>query len=804
MDTLLQDLRYAVRRLLQSPAFTVVAVLTLALGIGATTAVFSVVNSLLLHPLPFPDAERIVYVWQTSPDAAMSTTPPEDLAENWRLRSHSFEAMEPFTAKRVLLGGEAEPAYLDANLVSPTFLSFLGERPALGRSFAPEEAAAGGPQVALLGHGTWIERFGSDREVLGRTISLDGRPFTIIGVMPRSLTRLGMSNAEVWLPLRPDLQGDEGVALLNLLGRLRPGVTTAQAEKELNAIRAGLTETAPFFRGWRAKLLRPQDFIAGSLRTTLLVLFGAVGLVLLIACANVAGLLLTRAAGRGRELAVRTALGASRGALVRQLLVESLVLAVVGGALGALLALWGVEAVTRFRPDTLGDLGRVGVDSRALLFTGGATVLSALLFGLWPALRASQAGPLEALKSGTPGSIGPSRRTRLRSVLVATEVALSVVLLVGAGLLLRTLVRLGQVDPGFRAEGLVTARIALPEAARRDPAGFDDFARALEERVRSLPGVVGAVVTGSIPLHYGISTGRAEVQGRAVPDGAGEALHARAHVPPGYLALLGVPLVHGRDFAPSERSGKGGVLILGEGLARQLVPDGNAVGLRIRFSREGSWSTVVGVARDVAATGLRGGSEVRPQLYVPLSGESAVREEMWLVARTSGDAAALLPLLRDAVRSLDREMPVPEVSTGEELLGAQLKEPRFYTLLLGGFAALALVLAAIGLFGVLSYAVRQRTREIGVRVALGARASAVLSLVVRQGMTSALAGLGVGLVLSLAATRVMRSLLYEIQPGDPGTLLGVALLVTVVALVASYLPARRATRVDPMIALRHE
>jgi predicted permease len=803
MDAITMHLRRALRSLARSPGFTLVAVLTLALGIGANTALFSAVDSLLLHPLPFPGGERMVQVWQTNPKGGMSTSPMTEVTEAWK-GAHSFEGAEPFSGRRVLLRKGEGTEYGSAMLVTPSFLSFLGERPALGRGFSAEEAKAGGPRVAMLSYGVWKDRYGGDPAVLGRTIPIDGKPYTVVGVMPPSVTELGLSGrTDVWLPLRDDEREDGGVPTTNLWARLRPGVGAAAAEGELNDIRSRLTESVPFFEGWKAKLRRPQDFLEGSLATALRVLLGAVGLVLLVACANVAGLLLARGTERRREMAIRSALGAGRGALIRQLLTESVVLSLLGGALGVLLARWGVAAVGGLRPESLAALDHVGVDRRALLFTLAVSVATGLLFGLVPALRASSVRPGEELKAGGHGSIGRAGGGRLRAALVAGEVALSVVLLIGAGLLIRTLSGLAHVDPGFRTEGLVVARLELPTERYREAAAFDALARAIRERAEALPGVTDAVLTGEIPLHYGAQIGDLQVEGRSAPAELQGTVRALGRVPSGYFAVTGVPLVSGREFSDAERSWDDHVVVLGEHLARQLAPDGRAVGLRIRFSDDGPWSTVIGVASDVAANGLRQ-LNTPQQLYVPYSGVNAMGGQTWLAVRTTGDPARTAALLRSLAHSVDAEIPVPEVTTGEGLVREELREPRFYGLLLGGFATLALLLAAVGLFGVLSFAVRQRTREIGIRLALGARAPRVLTLVVRQGMTAALVGLAAGLALSLAATRLMGSLLFQVRPNDPATFVLVAGLTLLVAFLASWLPARRASRVDPIVALRAE
>lgn len=794
-------LRQALRTLSRAPGFTAVAILMLGLGIGANTAAFSAVYALLLDPLPFPGGDRMVYVWQTSPNAGMSTAPTEEAAEAWR-SAHSFEATERYQPSRMLLGDREEPEFVDTKSIEPTFFSFLGTQPALGRAFTAEEGAAGGPDVAILGYGAWQRRFAGDPHVLGRTLTLDGRSYTIVGVAPESLVRSDLGGkTEAWLPLRPGA-GRTAVPTISLVARLRPGVSAEAAEKELDAIRSRLQETVPFFHDWRSSLRRPQDFLGGDLSKSLMLLAGAVGFVLLIACANIAGLLVARGEARSREMAIRASLGASRGALVRHLLMESLILAVGAGAAGVGVAVWALRLVAHARPEGLDALDRVAVDGHALLFTAGASVVSALLLGVLPALQASDVRLSEALRGGGSGSVGSRSRTRSRSVLVAVEIALSVVLLTGAGLLVRSLASLGQVDPGFRAERLALARIPLPARLTATPATFETFSRSLERSARLLPGVVDARVAGEVPLDYGLALGEMQVEGGTVTEAVAKGQHAVARVPDGYFSLLGIPLLAGREFGPADLRPGSHSVILSDRFARTLFPRGTAVGRRIRFSPESDWLTVVGVAKDVATSTLRAGPSL--QLYVAYSGETALAGETWLMVRTRGNPEPLLPLLRRAIRSVDPTLALPEVVTGEGLVASQLAEPRFYATLLGAFALLALLLASVGLYGVISYAVTRRSHEIGVRMALGAASEDVVRLVVRQGLVPMALGTAAGLAASFAMTRLLQGLLYGVSATDPLTFAAVGATLLAVATMASFIPARRATRVDPLVALRAE
>ncbi len=803
MTDFVRDARLALRSFARSPAFTATAVATLALGIGVTTTVFSLVDPLLLRPLPLRAADRLVWIEQIQQGpSSIMMSPPEPVAEAWGRRSRSFEGLEPFDNRRAVVTGAAAAAVLPVRSVRPGFLRFLGLAPVLGRPLLPGDTAAAAPAVALLGYATWRTRFGGEASVLGRTVGIDGKPYTIVGVAPRALSRL-WGGQDFWTPRRapaPDTSSSPPV--VSLIGRLRPGVDAAAAARELDGIRAQMADPVFFGeRPWRTEVTPMRDRGA-DYETELLLLLGAVGLVLVVACANVAGLLLVRGAGRAREMAIRTSLGASRGMLVRQLLTESVLLALPAGALGCLLAAWGVVGLSHLRPDGLAVLDRATVDGRVLAFAAVVSVLTGLLFGLAPALRATQARPADTLRDGAGGA---RQRRRLRGGLVAFEVALSVVLLTGVGLLVHSLARLREIDPGFQPRGLALAKVTLPKERYPDAASIDAFARAVEQRTRGLPGVTDAVVTGDIPLEYGITFGGLEVEGAAAPAELSRTPLAYGRVAPGSFRVFGIPIVEGRGFLPTERGKDAHVMVVGERLARALAPHGDAVGLRLRFGPDSPWYTIVGVAKDIASNGLAGRPSNRYQIHHPFSGEQvAFDNTIWLAARTGGSDVALAAMLRDAIRSMDRQAPIRELETGEALVSGELAPTRFYATLLGGFAALALALAAVGLFGTLAQAVQRRTREIGIRMALGAAAADVRGMVVRQGMVPAAAGLVIGGASSLAATRIMRGMLYDTRPGDPATLAAVAAVVLATAFLASWLPARRATRVDPTEALRAE
>ncbi|HET6229292.1 MAG TPA: ABC transporter permease, partial [Longimicrobiaceae bacterium] len=791
MDALLNDLRYAVRSLSRSPAFVLTAVLTLALGIAVNTAIFSVVNRLLLQPLPFRDSGRMAYVWLSDPAIGLSVGPTAPVAEAWRTRARSLEGAETYDSREVFLGGSGEAAVVPGTSVGPGFLRFLGVAPAAGRMFTADEAARGEP-VALLSYGTWQRRFGGRADVAGATLQLDGKPYTVVGVMPRELEESDLGGrTEVWMPL--SLQGP-GPRTVSMVARLREGVTPEAAQRELAGIAAQVPDGLMPGHKWDAQLMRPTDFLDDGVHTGLLVLMGAVGLVLLIACANVAHLFLARTAARGREMAIRTSLGAGRGALVRQLLVEGLLIAAAGGTAGLLLARWGVDALVGLRPEALSTLEGVPLNGRVLLFTAGVSALTGLLFGLLPALRGARVDPAVAL-GGSPAGLGGSRRdARLRGGMVGLEVALSVVLVVGAGLLLRSLARLGAQEPGVRVDGVAAASVTLPPNRYSSPAARYAFAQEVRERAERLPGVTSATLSVLMPAEFGIVLGQAEVEGRAGNPLEGQLL-STDWVGPEYFATVGVPLRQGRGFTDAERASGAKVAVIGESLARRLAPGGSAVGTRFRLAPKDEWSTVVGVVGDVKGPGTHFLAK-RMQMYSPLGAPQLSQGQVVVVAHTRGDAGALAAGLRSLVRSADPQVAVREASTLREAMAHGLADQRFQTLLLTTFAALALLLAAVGLFGVLTYTVQQRTREIGIRIALGAGAGRVHALVLRDVGGAAAVGVVVGLVAAAATTRLATSMFFGIEPGDAVSFAAAAVLVSGVAALVASLPARRAARVD--------
>ena len=813
METLLQDIRYGVRMLLKRPSFTLIAVVALALGIGANTAIFSVVNAVLLRPLPFAEAGRLMNVWETNPQRGQTRAAVSypDFAD-WREQNHSFDYMSTYHDSDFILTGGGEPLRLLGAVVNADLFPLLGAQPAIGRTFRPDEDKPGeGGRVVVLGHGLWQRQFGSDPNVVGRAVTLNGNSYTVVGVMPAGFTfPIESTPIELWTTVAEDASGKEpitgmrGAHYMNVIARLKPGVTEAQAQGEMDTISARLAQQYPDTNAHRGtNVMSALESLVGDVRPALLILLGAVGCVLLIACANVANLLLARATTRHKEIAIRAALGASRLRVVRQLLTESVLLALAGGALGLLVALWGGDLLMALSGDELPRATQINLDWRVLGFTLLVSCVTGVLFGLVPALHAARFDLTESLKEGGRTGGEGGRRNRVRGALIVAEVAVALVLLVGAGLLVESLRRLQQVNPGFDAHNVLTATVSLPEAQYKTEQQVE-FYRNLRERIAQLPGVTSASVVFPLPLggdRIGISF---ETEGRPLPKSDLPVTELRM-VTPDYFRTLNIPLVKGRDFTVRDDARAPGVIIVNEAFARKFFPDEDPIGHRVKpgistDENDPVMREIVGVVGNVKHKSLS--AAVEPEAYVPHA--QIPFGSMTLVVKTAGDASGLAGAVRNEVRALDKDLPVYNVKTLDDYLAISVAQPRFNTLLLASFAALALVLTAVGLYGVMSYSVVQRTHEIGVRIALGAQRRDVLKLVVGQGMLLALIGTGLGLLASLAATRVLASLLYEVSAADPLIYAGITLLLTTVALVACYIPARRATKVDPMIALRYE
>jgi putative ABC transport system permease protein len=804
--TIWQDLRYGARTLTKNPGFALLAVVTLALGIGANTAIFSVIHAVLLKPLPYPDAERLTWVWLDNRREGIR----EDITsypnfEDWRGQNKVFEAMAGVRDGRFNLTGVGEPEELKGASVSANFFALVGVNPARGRGFAPEEEQEGRDGVVVLSHGLWRRRFGASESIVGQKISLSGRSFDVVGVMPPGFEF--PAKVELWKPLAPNaqLRSSRNSFWLPVVGRLKPGVTRASAQADMDVIAGRLEQQYPQSnQGYGVNVVPIHEQMVGRLRPTLLVLLAAVACVLLIACANVANLLLVRASVRQKEIALRAALGASRWRVARQLLTESVLLAGLGGALGLLLAHWGLDGFLALVPEDLPRASSIGVDGRVLLFTSGLSLLTGVVFGLVPAWQASKVGLIETLKEGGRGEgAGGVGGRRLRRALVVAEIALALVLLAGAGLMIKSLWRLQQVNPGFNPDRLISMRLSLPRTKYPEGPQVAAFFQQLGERLRAVPGVQAVGATSSVMMEKLHNSSTFSVEGRpAEPQGQRLELPFDA-VSNDYFQTMGVPVVRGRAFNEHDKRDGLPVAIINEAMARRYWPNEDPVGKRFTFGDPGpnaQWLTIVGVVGDVKRLGLD--TPVRIETYLPHS--QATARAMEVVVRTADNPLAMARTLRSAVWEIDKDLPVAEVRTVEQAMSERAAPRRFGMLLLALFAALALVLAAVGIYGVMSYSVAQRTHEIGIRMALGAGRRDVMKMVVGQGMKLALVGVGVGLAGAFALTRLMAGLLFGVSASDPLTFAGVAALLLSLALLACLVPARRAVKVDPMVALRYE
>jgi putative ABC transport system permease protein len=799
--TVWQDLRYGARTLRKSPGFTAVVVLTLALGVGANTAVFSVVNAVLLRPLAYRDPSRLVTVLH---DGWAPVAPANFL--DWREQSRSFESMAAAQSWNLTMTGQGQPEQLNVLQTSAEMFHVLGVDAALGRTYAAGEDQPGREHVVVISHGFWQRRFGGDRGVVGRQVTLDGEAYTVIGVMPPDFqfAPFWATHAEAWLPLNLGRRvNDRRGQSLRVFARLKDGVTQAQAQTEMETINRRLEEQYPRENEGPAVSVDPlHEKVVGKSRPALLVILGAVGFVLLIACANVANLMLTKSALRRKEIAVRIALGAGRRRVVRQLLTESLLLSLAGGGAGLLLASWSNSTLASLGPDSLPRVRTVGLDANVLVFTLGLCVLVGLLFGLAPALRSTKTDLTESLKDRSRGSTSDRRQERVRKFLVVGEIAVSLVLLIGGGLTMRSFLRLTSVDPGFDPRGVMTATVPLAGPRYSTDEQRAAFFKLLTERVSSLPGVKSASVINHLPLGGDVWTYGFTVEGRPAPTDAERPSAVYRVARPDYFRTMGAALLKGRDFTERDDASSPGVVIVNEALARRQWPGEEPLGKRITVNGEsGKPREVVGVVRDLKQG--EWASEPKPEMYLPHS-QAAPPRSMTLVVRASSDTSEVAREVRREVWAIDKDLPVSQVASMEDVVAESVAQQRFNTLLIGVFAAAALMLAAVGVYGVMSHTVTQRTHEIGVRMALGARGRDVLGMIIRQGLVLTLIGLAVGLAGAFALTRVMDSLLYEVSATDPLVFGGVAAALTLSALLACYVPARRATKVDPMEALRYE
>ena len=820
-ETLLQDFRFGLRVMLRSPGFTVTAVLALALGIGVNTAIFSVVNAVLLRPLPYDQPDRLMQVWHTPPQKSFPGMPTFAVSPanflDWRGQNHSFEGMAAYGFGRYTLTGSGHPEAIRMCAATVGLFSVLRAQPLLGRGFAQGEDEPGHEHEVVLSYGFWRSYFAGNPEVVGKNIQLNGQAFTMIGVMrPEFDFPIGSdpgSRTQMWKPLawtdqERAIRGDHNYGVI---ARLRDGVNLRQAQAELDAISNRLAQDYPNDdNGWGAIAIPLRDELVGDVRPALLILLGAVALVLLIACANVANLMLARALSRRKEVAVRTALGATRRRLLQQAISETLLLAFAGGALGLVFAHYGLMLMVKFLEQWLPRSGEIALDGWVLAFTLGVSLFTGIAAGLLPALRMANADLNQALKQGLGRTAADSGGSRTRNVLVVAEVALSLMLLIGAGLLIRSLWLLHSVNPGFDPHGVVTLNVAIPTGRFTAPAEQISYYGRVLERVRSVPGVQSAGLIDSLPLSGDGSHQPISIEGRPAAAMADLPEVEVRQISPGYISAMHIRLLNGRDIAESDAAGRAGAVLVSESMAKFFWPHEDAIGKRLTlyFFPELT-RVVVGVVADVKISAMNE-TQPQPTLYYPLAQMAAARGEDWnsfgmsLAVRTNAAPLSLVPGITGAAREIDSEVPLLNIRAMDDFVSASLSPARFTMLLLGAFAGLALLLAVMGIYSVMSYSVSRRTNEIGIRVALGASRGDVLLLIVRQAMLLALIGSAMGIAGALALSRLMASQLYGVRPTDPITFVSVAVLLMIVSLVASYLPARRAMRVEPMAALRYE
>jgi len=812
MSALTQDLRYALRTFSNSPGSTAVAIVVLSLGIGANAAIFSITSASLFRTLPYKNPEQLVFVWQNQASKAIRQHPLTAADyQDFRTRNQAFERMGAIRSQSSVLTGGDAPERIETAAVSPSVFEILGMEPALGRSFAPGEDQPDKDRVAVLSAGLWQRRFGRDPNILGKKLSLDSGLFTIVGVAPPAF-RLPASESELWIPYTPDpkdfLPTNRGVHILKVLARLRPGVSRERAQSEMRIIAQRLAREHPDSNaGLSVDLVPLREQLIGDIRPTLWILMAAVAAVLLIACVNVAHLLLARASAREKEIAIRTALGADTGRLVRQLLTESVLLAVVAGAVGLVLAYWGAWILAKLAPAGLPQAGEIQMDWRVLAFTLGVSLITGLAFGLAPAVASARSNLNLVLRSGGRGGSVSRTRTKVRDVLLVCEVACSAALLIGAGLLFRSLVRLQEVDPGFRAGHVLTMQLAPPQASYPG-LKLGLFYDQLLNRVARLPGVEAAGFCRFLPLSGDDAGANFQIEGQPRL-GAADQPRARFRTASGgYFVALGIPLLRGRLFDSRDNQTTPKVVIINETAARRYWPNDNPVGRRILSGfDDNQWSTIIGVVGDVKHAGLD--RDANPETYyhylqLPPEAMNFAEGTMALAIRTNTDPASMTSSVRAELRMLDPSLPVFNVHAMQDLIQGSVAQPRFRTFLIGAFAGLALVLATLGLYGVVAYSVSQRTTELGIRMALGAQSGNILQLVVFRAAGLAAIGLGIGLAISLAGSRIIARFLFGVSATDPITLAAACLIILLVAVTASLVPALRAAEVDPAIALRAE
>jgi len=798
----MHDLIYAARSFRKNPGFTLIAILTLALGVGANTAIFSVVKAVLLNPIPYRDPDRLVAIAEAEPDTPQPVTVDFTTTHDLRDRSRLFESMSLYHATSSALVGDGDPEVLNGMRVNFDFFDTLGVKMQMGRAFLPSEDRSDRRFEMILSHGLWVRRFGSDPNILGRVVHLNESSFTVVGILPQDFPKLiGDTDPQIFMPLGYDLGGPSscrGCQHLRLIARMKPGVSATRASAELNTIMAQIEREHPtgYAPGTSVKVTPLGEQLFGRVSKALWVLLTAVGLVLLIACVNVANLLLARASGRAKEIALRAALGAGRGRLIRQLLTESLLLAMAGGVAGIALGFAGARAFTRFAPAEIPRVHEVRVDLTVLLISLGASLLTGILFGLAPALRASKVDLNEAIK-GMGKSI--EGRSRVRGALAAAEFALAFVLVVGAGLLAKSFIRLMNVNPGYDPHNVLTLGAYVYGSRYQTPANEIALYDSVMTTLRATPGVESAAMVSTLPLG-GFDRRALHIQDRRLANESDAPSADIYSITPDYFRVMRIPLKRGRAFTDQDRAGAPLAAMVSESCARVLWPNEEAIGKHIQLGGRDDakpFATIVGIAGDIRQYGLDRAPNM--EAYIPLAQRTDFSYQM--VIRTTADPRRIERVVREAFAAADKTQPIYDVKPLESYLSSTLAERTFTLALIGLFGALALSLAAVGIYGVISYTVSLRTREVGIRIALGARGSDVLRMVLGQGLVLAGAGLVVGLAASLAVTRFLSSLLYEVRPTDFATSLGVALLLMLVALAASYIPARRATKVDPMVAL---
>jgi len=815
IEELCYDLSYGLRMLRKLPGVMAIAIATLAVGVGANTAIFSVVNATLLRPLPYNNPDQLVMMWGTNPGGygwrgKTGFSAPSFL--DYQQQNQVFERMAAFTGVGLTLTEVSHSENIQGGLVTPEFFDVLAVQPSLGRAFLPQDAQAGQDHVVLLNYNFWQRRYGSNPNIIGQTIRLDATPYTIIGVLPQGFDFSipdYFESRDLWLPnILPRDNSERGHKFLSVIGRIKPGITPGQVEQEMRAITERLAQEYPRqMTGFGVKLTPLHEQIVGDIRPVLLMLFGAVGLVLLIACANVANLQLARASTRQKEIAIRTALGASRGRLLRQLLTESVLLALIGGALGLLLASWGIRLLTGLGPAGVPQGTLVTVDATVLAYSLALSLMTGILFGLAPALQPTPARLSEALKEGGRNSAAGESGIRLRRLLTVSEIALSLILLIGAGLLIRSFVGLLRVNPGFEIKNTLTARFDLPKYSYPEATKQAAFYTQVIERIKALPGVTAVGTTDELPPTMGSHSNTFSIEGGASIDQSNQSLAVQERVVSAdYFRAMGIPLSTGRVFSDTDDDSAPPVALINQSFARRFFPNENSIGQHLRFGSANPWITIVGIVGDVRGFGLD--KQPKSEIYLSYQQQKFLPynplPNMHLVVRTIGDPNEIAAAVQGSVQELDKNLPLPPAQTMEAVLAASIAERRANMLLLGVFAVIALILTTVGVYGVISYSVAQRTQEIGIRIALGAQSHDVITLVVRNGMRLVLAGIAIGLAGAFALTRWMASLVFGVSATDPLTFAVITLLLALVALLACWIPAAQAAKVDPMTMLRSE